>query len=61
MNIFKTRFMPWWETGLIKWSAFLIGIAIGARWSDIFAPYFLLLVLLGILIGIIAGVFWSKE
>lgn len=61
MNFLKDRLMPWWETGLIKWSAFLIGIAAGAHWSNVFAPYAATLAALGIVIGIIAGYFWSKE
>ena len=61
MNIFKDRTMPWWETGLIKWSVLFIGIAIGAYWSNIFAPYVLILSTAGVVIGIFAAYFWSKE
>lgn len=53
--------MPYWETGLIKWSTLLIGIAIGAYWSHIFKPYALLLAIVGVIVAVIAGSIWVKE
>ncbi|MEI6397117.1 MAG: hypothetical protein WCO48_03575 [Candidatus Taylorbacteria bacterium] len=61
MNLFKDRKMPWWETGLIKWSVLCIGIAIGTYWSSVFAPYVLTLSMAGVVFGIIAAYFWFKE
>jgi len=61
MNIFKDRIVPWWEIGLIKWSTFFIGIAIGAYWSDIFKPFVFVLTVTGTVMALIAGYFWSKE
>jgi hypothetical protein len=61
MKIFKDRTAPWWETGLIKWSSILFGIAIGSYWSNIFLPYIFYITIIAIIFGIVAFVFWSKE
>jgi len=51
----------WWEIGLVKWSSFLCGIAVGAYWSGFFGPYALGIVSAGAILGLIATVFWIKK
>jgi hypothetical protein len=61
MNIFKTRMWAWWELGIVKWSSFLCGVAVGAFWSGVFAPYVLAIVSAGLVLGVIGLVLWLKK
>ena len=61
MKILKNVHWTWWEIGLVKWSSLLCGIAVGAYWSAIFAPYELTIVTAGLLLGLIALHRWLKK
>jgi hypothetical protein len=41
----------WWQVGILKAALLLIGIAIGANWPEVFAPYITVLVIVGLLLG----------
>jgi hypothetical protein len=61
MNIFKSSRFTWWQLGLLKWSIFLIGIAIGATWPQVFAEYALILFVLGLILSIYPAVVWFRN
>lgn len=52
MNIFKDRAFKWWQVGLLKGALLAFGLAIGANWPEIFAPYTTLLIIIGAVLGI---------
>ena len=52
MNIFKNYNFTWWQAGILKVSVVCIGVAIGANWPDVFAPYTVLLVLIAVVLGL---------
>lgn len=60
MNIFKSTTFNWKQLGLLKWAVLLIGIAIGAAWSDIFSPYILVLIILGLILSIPPARVWLR-
>jgi len=61
MKLFKSTFMSTWDIGLIKFAVVCIGIAIGATWPAIFAPYAMALFVIGVLVGFYAGYAWMKK
>jgi len=61
MKIFKDTIMSTWDIGLIKLAVGCMGIAIGATWADIFAPYAMILFIVGILAGLYALYSWTKK
>jgi len=60
MNLFKPRKLTWWQVDLLKWAVLFIGIAIGATWPGVFAPYVTLLLALGFLLSIYLLVVWMR-
>ena len=61
MNILKSVTLTWWQVGLLKWFVFIIGIAFGATWSELFSPYALKLLLIGLVLGGYLGYVWWKQ
>ena len=61
MNPFKTKATPWWELGLVKFSALCFGLAVGATWPDLFAPYKLALLLASVVAGLSVAYWWFKK
>ncbi len=61
MNIFKPTTFSWEQLGLLKWGTLFIGVAIGAYWPEIFAPYALALVIIGLILCISPALAWFKE
>jgi hypothetical protein len=61
MNIFKPTTFTWSQLYEFKWAVFLIGIAIGAFWPQIFAPYAIWILILGLLISIAPAIAWFRE
>ena len=51
MKIFRNYTYSWWQIGLLKLALLSIGIAIGARWYEVFLPYFIALVVFGLVFG----------
>ncbi len=52
MNIFKTTTLTWWQVSMLKWAVFLIGIAVGATWPELFAKYVTAFVVIGLLLSL---------
>lgn len=62
MKIFKNYTFTWWQAGIFKLSLLAIGVAIGANWPEVFAPYTVILVVIGIVLGIyLATISFRKQ
>ena len=61
MNIFKTTTLTWWQVSLLKWAVFLIGIAVGATWPELFAKYTVLFVVIGRVISLYLFKVWVSN
>lgn len=53
--------MAWWQIGLLKLSVLSLGIAIGARWPEVFLPYLTHLIVITVLLGIYLLFVWFKK
>lgn len=61
MNIFTSTTFTWEALGMLKWASFLIGIAVGATWPGIFAPYAVELLVIGLLLSIYPAIVYFRE
>ena len=61
MNIFKNYTFTWWQAGIFKASVVCIGVAIGANWPQVFAPYTTFLIVIGVVLGIYLAVISFKK
>ncbi len=61
MRLFKNVNFQWWQVSLLKLSVLAIGMAIGAYWSELFAQYAQILVIVGVVIGLYIFIIWSKQ
>lgn len=61
MDIFKPTTLDWWQLGLLKWAVFVIGIAVGATWPELFAPYALHLFIIGLLVSGYLFAIWKRN
>jgi len=51
MDIFKNYTFTWWQAGILQISAVCIGVALGAHWPEIFAPYTTALIVIAVMLG----------
>ena len=61
MGIFNKRSFVWWQIGLLKITVLAIGLAIGANWSEVFAPYTTALIALAVVLGLYLAFVWFKQ
>ncbi len=61
MDIFKQTTLTWWQIGLLKWAVLLIGIAIGATWSEFFVQYALVCFVVGLFFSAYVGYVWFRQ
>ncbi len=61
MDIFKQTVFTWWQVGLLKWAVFLIGIAVGATWPEIFAQYTRACLVVGLIFSAYVGYVWFRQ
>ena len=61
MNIFKPTTFTWSQLGSLKWASIFMGIAIGATWPNVFAPYAIALFVVGLALAIPPGIAWLRE
>lgn len=52
MTIFRTKIWNWWDVWMLKWCAFLFGIAAGACFSAYVAPYLWIILAAAIILAI---------
>lgn len=60
MNIFRTTTFTWWQIGCLKWAVLFIGIAIGATWPEVFAPYAVPLLIIGLVLSVYLAIVWAR-
>jgi hypothetical protein len=58
MNTFKSITMTWWQVSLLKWAVFLIGIAVGATWPELFSRYAVTFVGIGLILSLYLFKVW---
>jgi hypothetical protein len=61
MNILKATTFKWYQLGALKWGVFLIGIGIGAHWSELFQKHVLAFFVIGLLLSLYVGYVWLKQ
>ncbi len=61
MTIRKRFTLEWWQTGIFKLSLLCIGIAIGAYWVDVFAPYIVPLAIVGLVSAAYIWWVWAQQ
>jgi hypothetical protein len=61
MNIFKPTTFTWGQIACLKWAVFLIGIAFGTTWHQLFSPYAIHLLIVGLLLSVYVGYVWLKQ
>ncbi|HLC45045.1 MAG: hypothetical protein A2722_02095 [Candidatus Doudnabacteria bacterium RIFCSPHIGHO2_01_FULL_50_11] len=61
MNIFRDHVLTWWQVGIVKLCLLSIGIAVGAQWHEVFAPYVMVLVVVGIATGVYLAAAWMMK
>lgn len=61
MNLFKSFTLSWWQTGMLKFSLFAIGLAIGSHWASVVAPYAVPLFIVGFFAGLYLLVVWFRQ
>ena len=61
MRILKSTTFTWYELGALKWAVFLMGIAFGAHWPEVFAKYAFQLLAAGLILSLYVGLAWWKQ
>lgn len=61
MNIFKNTTFTWWQLSIFKTSMFLLGIAVGAFWSEFFKQYVSLIAFVGVVLAFYITYIWAKR
>jgi hypothetical protein len=52
MKLLRTKIWCWYDIGLLKWSAMLFGVALGAFFADLFRSYVWIILLAAVLFAI---------
>ncbi len=53
--------MTWWQVSLLKWAVFLIGIAVGATWPELFAKYTVIFIVIGLVLSLYLFKVWVSN
>ncbi len=61
MKLLRTKTWNWWDAWLLKWSAFLFGIAVGAYFHEILIRYALVILIVAVLLAIRPTIAYFKE
>jgi hypothetical protein len=61
MKLFRTKIWNWWDAWLLKWSAFLFGIAAGAFFHAALIQYVWVLLLVAIILAIRPTIAYFKD
>lgn len=61
MNILKPITLTWWQVGLLKWAVFVIGVALGATWPELFAPHTVKLLVVGLVLSAYLTWVWFRQ
>ena len=60
MKLLRTKIWNWWDVWLLKWSAFLFGIAVGTYFHACIIQYVWLILIAAVLIAIRPGIAYFK-
>ena len=61
MKIFKSTTLTWKQLGALKWGVFLIGLAVGSMWPEVFVKYAKTLLIVGLFLSLYVGYVWMKQ
>ena len=61
MKLFNPTTFTWWQVGALKWAALLIGIAIGSRWPQTFAPLGVPILVIALVLSVYVTLVWAKN
>ncbi len=61
MRIFKSVVLAWWEVGVIKLAVWCFGLAIGATFAEMIAPYVVPLLVIGAIAAVCSLVIWVRK
>lgn len=61
MKLFRTKIWNWWDAWLLKWSAFLFGIAAGAYFQEVVRPFEWVILIVAVLLAISPTIAYFKE
>jgi hypothetical protein len=52
MKLLRTKIWPWMDVWMLKWSAFLLGIAVGAYFHEYMMPFVWVIIVAAVLLAI---------
>lgn len=61
MELFRTKIWNWWDVLLLKWCAFLFGIAAGAYFHENVMPYLWIILVIAVLLAIRSAIAYWKD
>jgi hypothetical protein len=61
MKMFRTKTWYWWDAWLLKWSAFLFGIAAGSYFHEALIKYVLVFLIVAVLLAIRPTIAYFKD
>jgi uncharacterized membrane protein len=61
MGLLNTKVWSWVDIWILKWSAFLFGIAGGAYFSDFIRPYIWIIAVVAVLLAIRPGFMYFRN
>ncbi|MGD0585513.1 MAG: hypothetical protein ABSA86_07015 [Oryzomonas sp.] len=61
MILFRTKIWNWWDVLMLKWCAFLFGIAAGAYFHECVMPYLLIIIIVAALFIIRPAIAYFKD
>ncbi|MEA5115675.1 MAG: hypothetical protein VB050_16785 [Geobacteraceae bacterium] len=61
MKLLRTKIWNWWDAWLLKWSAFLFGIAAGAYFHEFLAKYVLMILVVAVVLAIKPSIAYFKD
>jgi len=61
MKLFRTKIWNWWDAWLLKWSAFLFGIAAGAYFHEVVSPFEWIILIVAVLLAVSPTIAYFKE
>jgi hypothetical protein len=61
MKIFRTKLWSWWDVWMLKWSAFLFGIVVGAYLHEGVMQYLVIIIVSAVLLMIRPAITYFKD
>ena len=61
MKLLRTKIWNWWDVLMLKWCAFLFGIAAGAYFHECVMPYLWIILVAAILLAIRSAIVYWKD